>query len=150
MDFNTLPTPTDDVIDSREVIEAIEFLESDLEDDYQAYLDEFQIDPDETGLEDDPLPILEWAEQNYAYMSELNELKELADEGEGFPDWKYGMTLIHDSYFKTYAQEFAEEIGAVDREWGWPACHIDWEAAAESLQMDYSAITFGHNTYWGR
>ena len=141
---------SDDVIDSRDVIEAVEFLEADMEADYQTYLDEFQADPNETGLEDDPLALEDWAEQNYAYMDELNQLKELADEGEGFGDWEYGVTLVHCSYFQDYAQQLAEDIGAIDRTLGWPACHIDWEAAAESLKMDYSAVTFGHNTYWGR
>lgn len=73
------------------------------------------------------------------------------DYGDSFDDnWSNGVTLIADSYFEDYAQEFAEDIGAIDRDAAWPACHIDWEAAAASLQMDYTSIELDGTTYWGR
>ena len=64
-------------------------------------------------------------------------------------------TLIADSYFETYAEEFATDIGAVGRDNNdWPLYHIDWKAAAEDLKQDYTEyeikfdnITF---TYLGR
>jgi len=58
--------------------------------------------------------------------------------------------MIHDRYFKDYAKQMADDIGAIDSEAGWPACHIDWEAAADSLQMDYTEVEFGGHTYWWR
>ncbi len=58
-------------------------------------------------------------------------------------------TMIHENYFEQYAQDLAEDIGAIDPNMGmgWPLYHIDWEAAAESLKMDYSEVTFGRHTY---
>lgn len=64
---------------------------------------------------------------------------------------RYGVTLlIHDSYFEDYAREYAEDIGAIERDCDWPACHIDWAAAARSLQQDYSEVEVGSHTYWVR
>lgn len=70
--------------------------------------------------------------------------------GEGILDWEYGATLIRDDYFETYAQELAEDIGAIDRDAGWPGSYIDWEAAATALQVDYTSVTFLGHDYWVR
>ena len=37
-----------------------------------------------------------------------------------------------------FAQEMAEEIGAIDEKAGWPNNCIDWERAARELMYDYS------------
>jgi hypothetical protein len=57
-------------------------------------------------------------------------------------------TLIHDSYFQKYAQQTAEDIGAIDPKAGWPLDCIDWERAASELQSDYSEYDWGSETYW--
>jgi antirestriction protein len=51
-----------------------------------------------------------------------------------------------------YAQEFAEDIGAVEKDssGGWPGFYIDWEAAAEALQQDYTVVEFRGSTYYVR
>ena len=63
---------------------------------------------------------------------------------------EYEPTLILDSYFKDYAMNFADQIGAIENDMEWPACHIDWDEAAESLQMDFTSVEFGGYTYWTR
>ena len=108
-------TNAEDIIDSRDVIARIEWLE------------------DDDDLTDDE-------------RDELAALQALAQEASGSPDWQ----LIADSYFKTYAMELAEDIGAVSRDAGWPGCHIDWDAAADALKMDYTCVTFGGVDYWIR
>ena len=112
---------TDDVIDSRDVIERIEELEAEL-------------------------PVLSDVER-----TELASLRELAREGEDFlPDWQYGAALIRDSYFTEYAQDLAEDIGAIPADASWPVYCIDWERAARELRYDYTAIDFDGVTYWAR
>jgi hypothetical protein len=64
-------------------------------------------------------------------------------------DW-YPVTLIRDSYFRTYAQELAEDIGAIDSNAQWPAYCIDWERAARELQYDYTSCDIDRVTYWYR
>lgn len=56
-------------------------------------------------------------------------------------------TAILDSYFKTYAEELAYDIGAIDRHAKWPLNHIDWEAAADELRHDYSTAEWDGHTY---
>lgn len=115
----TIPTNSDDVIDSREIIERIEDLEADEERD-----------------EDE--------------QEELETLLALASEGEQSADWNYGETLIRDSYFEEYAQELAEDIGAIAGDNAWPLYCIDWERAARELQQDYMSVDFGGVDYWIR
>ena len=83
--------------------------------------------------------------------AELEALKALADEAEGYaPDWLYGETLIRDSYFETYAQELAEDIGAIKSDATWPNTCIDWKQATRELQQDYTSVDFDGVTYWVR
>lgn len=73
------------------------------------------------------------------------------EEAEGYAsDWRYGAQLIRDSYFRKYAEQLADEIGAVDKNNSWPNTCIDWEQAAEELQTDYSAVEWDGVTYWMR
>lgn len=115
----------DDVIDSRDVIERIEELQTILED-----------TPDDFGEDEG---------------DELRVLLALQDEASGYClDWTYGAQLIRDSYFEDYAQELAEDCGDFDNAARWPYNCIDWEQAARELQMDYTAVDFDGVTYWVR
>lgn len=118
-----IPEPGDPIIDTRQIIDRIEELTKVVEG-----------DPEDLDAAD-----------------ELEMLQDFANEwSDQIPDWKYGEQMIADFYFVEYAQQLAEDIGAIDRDLGWPACHIDWEAAADSLRMDYFSVEFGHTTYWVR
>lgn len=128
----------DDIIDSRDVIERIEELKAEIAD-----LEGEGFDPKEVGGLGDPV--------SDDMRQELATLEALAEQGSNYaPDWTHGETLIRDSYFETYAQEFADDIGAIDSNAKWPLNHIDWEGAARELQMDYTAIEFDDITYWIR
>jgi hypothetical protein len=110
----------DDIIDSRDVIERIAELE-DIDD----------RDEDEAG--------------------DLAALLALAEEAEGYAEgWQYGEALIRDSHFEDYARELADDIGAISGDEAWPLTCIDWEAAAEALQQDYTSVDFDGVTYWIR
>lgn len=58
--------------------------------------------------------------------------------------------MIPDDDFEEYAQELAEDIGAVQKDVAWPACHIDWEEAADALKQDYTSVTVDDTLYWFR
>lgn len=69
-------------------------------------------------------------------------LSELAGQG-GDEKWRgdwYPLTLIRDNYFRKYAQQLAEDIGAINPNASWPNDCIDWERAARELSCDYSSI----------
>lgn len=120
-------TNQEDIIDSREIIARIEYLESERES---------AENPDE------------WDDSDEG--QELKALKALADEASGSADWTYGETLIRDSYFEDYARELAEDIGAIPKDLGWPCNHIDWEGATNALKMDYFSVEFDGVEYWIR
>jgi hypothetical protein len=120
-----------DVLDSRDIIARIAELESDRD--------------DFSGEED-----ITWAQAKEDDAEELRVLKALEDEASGSPDWVHGEGLIRDSYFVTYAQDLADDIGAVKSDAGWPNSYIDWDAAAEALQQDYMSVDFDGVTYWIR
>lgn len=81
---------------------------------------------------------------------ELLALEKVAAQGKNYGNWEYGETLIADSYFETYAEDLANDIGAIDRDAKWPLSHIDWAAAAEDLKQDYTSIDFDGITFWMR
>lgn len=136
----------DDIIDSRDVIARIESLESDVE--QLTEMRDRALSVALTQEEQDELRDLAATVEDNA--GELATLRALAEEGETLEDWPYGETLIRDSYFVTYAQQLAEDIGALPADAGWPAYCIDWERAARDLQMDYTAVEFDGVTYWAR
>lgn len=91
------------------------------------------------------------SEMDSAEMAELDSLRKLETEASDYSeDWEFGSTLIRDSYFVTYAQELAEDIGAVDDSATWPNTCIDWDRAARELRMDYTSVSFDGIDYWVR
>lgn len=158
------PSNSDDIIDSREVIEAIEELESEreaLSDAFDEATEAAQEERDrkrprrailkalEAAEDEARSALATWDESEEA--EELKQLKKLESQAEGYAsDWRHGTQLIRDSHFEDYAQELAEEIGAIDRNASWPNNCIDWERAASELQQDYTSVDFGGVTYWVR
>lgn len=130
---------TDDVFDSRDVIERIEELivewEQNAGDTFAGYV--LTGDDYAAGLSDDA-------------AEGLAALIEFRDQAESVSDWQYGETFISDDYFTEYTRELAEDIGAIDREASWPLNRIDWKAAADDLKMDYTSFEFMGTTYWAR
>lgn len=115
----------DDIIDSRDVMARIEELE-DRED------------------------------RNEAEQAELGSLRSFMDElrGNGGDelwrgDW-YPIMCIRDSHFPKHARDLADDLGVIDPDARWPSNCIDWEQAAEELQMDYTSVSFGGVDYWVR
>lgn len=128
---------TDDVIDFRNVIARIEAIEDEL--------------ADLKGKRSKDAKAAK-----VTLLDELQHLADLADDLKGYGgdeqwrgDW-YPVTLIRDSYFRAYAEELAEDIGAINRDATWPNNCIAWEKAARELQMDYSEVEFDGVTYWYR
>ncbi len=115
-----------DIIDSRNIIARIEELEG-----MEKAL----------SLEGNPMD-----EEDAEELTKLKALTEEADSSE----WECGVTLISEDYFEEYAQDFAEDIGAIEKGGQWPTNHIDWERAANQLKGDYSEVDFDGVTYYYR
>lgn len=111
----------DAIIDSRDINDAVEDLESRLE----------------HG---------ELASDN----EELKTLRAVVAEGRDLlEDWDHGVILVKEEDFVNHAQELHEDIngGTVET---WPFNFIDWKAAAEALKSDYSVLEFEGTTYYAR
>ena len=120
---------TADRLDSRDLLDRLEELE--------ATQDEIGFQRDDSG--DD-------------MQAELDMLRALRDETEGYADdsWRDGVFFVANWDWKNYAQELAEDIGALPKDAGWPTYCIDWDAAARDLRMDYTSCEIDGNTYWYR
>jgi hypothetical protein len=116
----------EDVFDSRDLIELMDKLEN-----------------EKAESEEEGGP--EFDEDSAELLKALQDL-----EGECGGEWQHGIGFIRDSYFKDYAQELAEDIGAINKEAAWPNNCIDWDQATRELQMDYSSTEIGGITYWWR
>lgn len=133
----------DDIIDSRDVIKRREEMEEELE----SLKDEL-VDADDEHEKMKAREVGEaWSEEN---GEELRALQALCEEGEGYPDWKYGATLIRDDFFTDFARELAEDIESIKDSDKWPYTHIDWAEAAEELKQDYGTVEYDGVTYWIR
>lgn len=108
------------------------------------YLDELAETANDTEVDSDERDVAR--EDREAAEEEYNALTNLWDT-ESDNEWEWGATLIHTDYFEEYARELADELGFIDREASWPVRHIDWEAAANELAMDYREVEFDGATY---
>jgi len=154
MDYN-------DILDTRNLQERLEELEvlRDSVDTAKEELAEAQqaleaVDPEEDSQdEEDEVSAKEEAlldaETEFG-ADEQEELKALEELKEEVSEWSGGNTLIPEGMFEEYARQFADDIGAIDKNSTWPMNHIDWEAAADELKGDYSCTTFLGTDYYYR
>ena len=83
-------------------------------------------------------------------VEELRTLRSVRDQASAYSnDWRHGVTLISDRYFKQYAMDYAEESAGVSSS-AWPFTCIDWDKAAAELRTDWTSIDFDGETFWLR
>lgn len=129
---NTLDLSAD-IIDVRDIIARVEELEAERD-----------------GLEDvDPARDADLASEHCQLAHILADLQGMGGDEQWRGHW-YPLILIRDSHFRDYAEELADDIGAIPKDAGWPLTCIDWEQAARELRYDYSAIDIDGATYWTR
>lgn len=165
---NTEPiTNTQNIIDSRDIIARLEYLQG-VATEAQQYAastrqelasllpgveitDELADDVDNLWTAEDGTEYgspKDWSEEDW---EELQALKSLAVEGESATGagWESGKALVHESYFTEYAEDSAESIYGFDSSI-WPFTHINWELAADELKQDYHRLDFGGETFYVR
>lgn len=120
-----------DIIDTCDIIERIEQLETIVEE---------MSDTDSSGKD--------------AFRTESQDLIALMEELKGYggdEQWRgnwYPSTLIRDSHFRDYAIDLAHDMGELNCKW--PYNCIDWDQAARELRLDYSSVDIGGVVYWYR
>ena len=158
-------TNEEDVIDSRDIIERIAYLEGELEDYRSEHkLPSFDWTDVWCGSEYD-----EWDKKHtrktmekviekynaWEFVEEYRALKALEQECEGYGDWEYGETLIRETYFTEYIEQLIDECYDLPKEFhngAWPYRHftLDYEAAAYEAKDDYMLVEFGGVDYYMR
>lgn len=122
---------TDDMIDSRDIVERFEELEA-----------EREALAGESNDEDRK----EWDEEN---GEELKTLRNLIEQIDGYAgdNASDGVGLIRDSYFNAAMDELLEDIGDIPKDLpSYLTITVDYKA----LQMDYTSCEFDGVTYWFR
>jgi hypothetical protein len=144
-------TNDQDIIDSREIIERIEELESEHEALKEAVADakavyeyhdseDTKSSPEWTDLVDARRYLTEWLDSEAP--AELQALKALAKEAEPeSSDWQYGETLIRRSYFVDYVMGMLVDCGYLPKNMPW-YIEIDEEATARNIEQDYASVDF--------
>lgn len=123
---------TQDVIDTRDVIERMGNL--------QGWID----DAEEEARDKGGYP-RDYDEEYDDYCTELGKLERLAEECAG-TEFRDGETLVHYDYFTQYVEEFVQDIGALPSNlphW----IDIDWESTAANVMGDYTEANFDGETY---
>lgn len=159
-------TNTQDIIDSRDIIERIDELQDENDSLVEAYRDAEDDQERSDALDalynfgycihadglveaiQDNDDLSYWMESDEA--GELRILLKVQEHAEGYaPDWKYGEALISKDYFTDYCQQLCEDLGYISKDF--PGfIEIDWEATAENIKMDYSEIDFDGESYFIR
>ncbi len=115
-----------DIIDSRNIIERIDELE-------------------DLITNNNDLPEKE-REDLTSEETELKALTDLAEQASTSPDWKYGEALIRESYFVEYVEGMLKDIGELPQDIPW-YISIDWDTTAENIRADYIAVDFDEVEY---
>ena len=134
-----------DIIDTSDLQERIDDLESELSDAEEGVEEAESIADKEQARE----ILQQWRDD---YGEELQKLQKFAEEISGYcPDYNHGETLIKEDHFEDYARELAEEISdSAMRNAGWPYNCNDWEKAADELKGDYTSAELDGTTYYFR
>lgn len=146
-----------DFFDTRDLVERIDYIESELQTDDETR--EEIIERSKSHTSDDldeaelPEPYLgdderEELTREHAALSEFaRDIEQYA--GDSLRD---GNTVIADDHFTEYAEEYAGDLyGAQIVDATWPFDHIDWDEAAEALKQDYFEFTDPEgNSWWVR
>lgn len=168
---------TEDLLDSRDIIERIEDLESEQDsyvEEYEEAKEEYDELAEENGGEleaterlidainalsrywDLPPEEIDDAVAGFRNPSdwfngdeELHQLKRLANQLEHYGDWGHGETLIRESYFEEYVEDLLKDCGDLPKDI--PSyIAIDWETTANNLKVDYTEADFDGVTYYMR
>lgn len=131
---------TEDIIDSRDIMERKEELEARVEEEREK-LPEFRShEAIFLALTEDEI-------------KEMEALQTLCEQASSSPDWNYGETLIRESYFEEYIEQLIDdcypEVSKALSSGEWPMRHLklDIEDAAREAQVDYFEVEFNGSTY---
>jgi len=145
------------VVDSRNIEERIEELESDRQDlldileEEETALDDIEPDEDNTDEFEAVKQARQALEEFDKYDNDGGDLKKLVAlrDDVGSSEWIDGIDLINEDYWVEYVEEMLKDIGDLPSDI--PYCiAIDWEQTAENIRVDYSSVEYDGDTFYFR
>lgn len=158
--MKTLENPiNNNVFDTRDLIDYRAGLATELVDNWNELSDEDHQASDiddllgTSGFEfaDDIKEIFsEFEADNSDEINHYNNIVEFCEELEvQAADYRYGESVIHESYFTEYTEETLVDCGYLPKDLpSWIV--IDMEATAENVKVDYCEVNFEGETYYIR
>lgn len=137
---------TNDVFDSRDLIEYQEHLQEELIELWNDVMPE--------GEEVENFQDIDIANDIFyhAHQNEIEHLEDISNfisELESSSDFTYGEAIIHESYFVDYCKEFVEDVGYIPNDLpSWIESHIDWDGVSDEIMKDYIEGSFEGNSYF--
>lgn len=144
------------VFDSRDLIEYKEYLQQELIDKYNDFMnDKHESNEDIDEWEDiddvDDITDEDFIDSNEDDISHLESITNFCDELEDYGDFKYGEVIIHEDYWVEYCEELCKDLGEIPSKLPWYIeNHIDWDGVADELKIDYTTATYDGDEYYMR
>ena len=145
------------VVDSRNIEERIEELESDRQDlldileEEETALDDIEPDEDNTDEFEAVKQARQALEEFDKYDNDGGDLKKLVAlrDDVGSSEWIDGIGLINEDYWVEYVEEMLKDIGDLPSDIPYYIA-IDWEQTAENIRVDYSSVEYDGDTFYFR
>lgn len=148
------PIDSTSPFDSRDLIEYKEYLEEEIVNYYNEYLEDYNLNVDEDEQEEeintfDEIVLLDgFVERFKSEYEHCESVIAFCEELGGSADFVHGETIISEDYFTEYSEELCKEIGEISSDLPWYiANHIDWDGVAGELKVDYIEVDFEGTTY---
>ena len=135
------------MIDTRDLAEKREELQTDLVDSFNDYFDTEIEDFDELikYIDDsDNEDVQEWKEDNSDDFDHIEEIDYIEYNVSGF---SFGATLIEDNEFEDYFKDLVNDCYDSGNVPGFIKYDINWEGVVSDLSVDYSEIKYQGKTY---
>lgn len=150
LDISDLNERLQELLDLKANLEEAEKARSEAQSELDNCSDDSQREELEKNLEDATTEF-ERLESDFGEpeRDELKKLEDFRDEvgSKGDLITENHGPFVREDCFAEYAEELAEDIGAIDRQTGWPLNCIDWDKAADELRSDYSEVEWDGHTY---
>ena len=130
------------ILDTRDLAEKREELQTDLVNSFNDYFDtELEDFGDLTSYIDnsEDEDVQEWKEDNSDDFDHIEEIDELEEE---ISEFIYGETLIPEDDFKEYCEDFVNDCYNLGDVPDFVKYNINWEGVASDLGVDYSNVTY--------
>ena len=127
--------------DSRDMNDRINNLEEEIEEiEYEIEDDVFESEEEKNSLQ--------------SYLNEITEefdtLNSVKEEWGHDPSFEDGILFVREDCFSDYTETLVYDYVIYDELPCWISAHIDWQAVADEILVDYQSIELNGTTYYGR